>query len=40
MLLSRVLIYEIGGPTAAVIAFQNPHINVTVVDRDPGRKHS
>ena len=28
---------EIGGPTAAVMAFQNPHINVTVVDRDPVR---
>jgi UDPglucose 6-dehydrogenase len=26
-----------GGPTAAVMAFQNPHINVTVVDRDPNR---
>ncbi|KAH0599816.1 hypothetical protein MHUMG1_02606 [Metarhizium humberi] len=24
----------VGGPTAAVIAFQNPHIKVTVVDRD------
>lgn len=28
---------EIGGPTAAVIAFQNPHIKVTVVDRDVTR---
>ncbi|PMD36394.1 nucleotide sugar dehydrogenase [Hyaloscypha variabilis F] len=27
----------VGGPTAAVMAFQNPHINVTVVDRDPIR---
>ncbi|KAL2066022.1 hypothetical protein VTL71DRAFT_2093 [Oculimacula yallundae] len=27
----------VGGPTAAVIAFQNPHIKVTVVDRDPRR---
>ncbi|KAG0653062.1 UDP-glucose 6-dehydrogenase 2 [Hyphodiscus hymeniophilus] len=27
----------VGGPTAAVMAFQNPHLNVTVVDRDPGR---
>lgn len=26
-----------GGPTAAVIAFQNPHIQVTVVDRDVTR---
>ncbi len=26
-----------GGPTAAVMAFQNPHINVTVVDRDASR---
>ncbi|QYT05330.1 UDP-glucose 6-dehydrogenase [Trichoderma simmonsii] len=26
-----------GGPTAAVIAFQNPHIKVTVVDRDVTR---
>ena len=26
-----------GGPTAAIMAFQNPHINVTVVDRDPVR---
>jgi UDPglucose 6-dehydrogenase len=26
-----------GGPTAAVIAFQNPHIKVTVVDRDERR---
>lgn len=32
-----LLINEIGGPTAAVMAFQNPHINVTVVDRDPVR---
>ncbi|OAA46095.1 UDP-glucose 6-dehydrogenase [Metarhizium rileyi] len=24
----------VGGPTAAVVAFQNPHIKVTVVDRD------
>ncbi|TDZ38805.1 UDP-glucose 6-dehydrogenase [Colletotrichum spinosum] len=27
----------VGGPTAAVIAFQNPHIRVTIVDRDEGR---
>ncbi|KAL6412140.1 putative UDP-glucose 6-dehydrogenase [Ilyonectria robusta] len=27
----------VGGPTAAVIAFQNPHIQVTVVDRDVTR---
>ncbi|KUJ16623.1 udp-glucose 6-dehydrogenase [Mollisia scopiformis] len=27
----------VGGPTAAVMAFQNPHIKVTVVDRDPKR---
>ncbi|KAK3688759.1 hypothetical protein B0T22DRAFT_380595 [Podospora appendiculata] len=27
----------VGGPTAAVIAFQNPHIRVTVVDRDEKR---
>ncbi|PSS16541.1 hypothetical protein M430DRAFT_140668 [Amorphotheca resinae ATCC 22711] len=27
----------VGGPTAAVMAFQNPHINVTVVDRDSSR---
>ncbi|OAA33477.1 UDP-glucose 6-dehydrogenase [Moelleriella libera RCEF 2490] len=27
----------VGGPTAAVIAFQNPHIKVTVVDRDEPR---
>ncbi|GJN70718.1 UDP-glucose dehydrogenase [Purpureocillium lilacinum] len=27
----------VGGPTAAVIAFQNPHIKVTVVDRDTTR---
>lgn len=26
-----------GGPTAAVIAFQNPHIRVTIVDRDERR---
>jgi UDPglucose 6-dehydrogenase len=26
-----------GGPTAAVIALQNPHIHVTVVDQDAGR---
>lgn len=26
-----------GGPTAAVVAFQNPHIKVTVVDRDETR---
>ena len=26
-----------GGPTAAVIAFQNPNIRVTVVDKDAGR---
>ncbi|PFH55657.1 hypothetical protein XA68_17864 [Ophiocordyceps unilateralis] len=27
----------VGGPTAAVIAFQNPQIKVTVVDRDENR---
>ncbi|PHH59223.1 hypothetical protein CDD80_1852 [Ophiocordyceps camponoti-rufipedis] len=27
----------VGGPTAAVIAFQNPQISVTVVDRDENR---
>ncbi|KAH8679100.1 udp-glucose 6-dehydrogenase [Tricladium varicosporioides] len=27
----------VGGPTAAMIAFQNPHIKVTVVDRDSTR---
>ncbi|WQF80793.1 Putative UDP-glucose/GDP-mannose dehydrogenase, NAD(P)-binding domain superfamily [Colletotrichum destructivum] len=27
----------VGGPTAAVIAFHNPHIRVTVVDRDERR---
>ncbi|KAK4032400.1 hypothetical protein C8A01DRAFT_20521 [Parachaetomium inaequale] len=27
----------VGGPTAAVIAFHNPHIQVTVVDRDEKR---
>lgn len=27
----------VGGPTAAVIAFQNPHIRVVVVDKDPVR---
>ncbi|KAH7417771.1 UDP-glucose/GDP-mannose dehydrogenase family, central domain-containing protein [Cadophora sp. MPI-SDFR-AT-0126] len=27
----------VGGPSAAMIAFQNPHIKVTVVDRDPLR---
>ncbi|KAK2015973.1 nucleotide sugar dehydrogenase [Colletotrichum eremochloae] len=27
----------VGGPTAAVIAFQNPHIRVTIVDRDERR---
>ncbi|KAL7918389.1 nucleotide sugar dehydrogenase [Trichoderma austrokoningii] len=27
----------VGGPTAAVVAFQNPHIKVTVVDRDVTR---
>jgi len=27
----------VGGPTAAVVAFQNPHIKVTVVDRDATR---
>jgi UDPglucose 6-dehydrogenase len=35
--ISCILIIKIGGPTAAVMAFQNPHINVTVVDRDPIR---
>jgi len=27
----------VGGPTAAIIAYQNPHIRVTVVDRDQTR---
>ncbi|KAI0467718.1 nucleotide sugar dehydrogenase [Xylaria cf. heliscus] len=27
----------VGGPTAAVIAYQNPHIRVTVVDKDAAR---
>ncbi|KAB5576219.1 hypothetical protein GE09DRAFT_618928 [Coniochaeta sp. 2T2.1] len=27
----------VGGPTTAVIAFQNPHIRVTVVDKDKSR---
>ncbi|TVY83079.1 UDP-glucose 6-dehydrogenase [Lachnellula suecica] len=27
----------VGGPTAAVMAFQNPHLKVTVVDRDAAR---
>ncbi|CAG1990579.1 unnamed protein product, partial [Fusarium graminearum] len=27
----------VGGPTAAVVAFQNPQIQVTVVDRDVNR---
>ncbi|KAK8042874.1 nucleotide sugar dehydrogenase [Apiospora phragmitis] len=27
----------VGGPTASVIAYQNPHIRVTVVDRDAQR---
>ncbi|RDL39925.1 Udp-glucose 6-dehydrogenase [Venustampulla echinocandica] len=27
----------VGGPTAAMIALQNPHLRVTVVDRDPSR---
>ncbi|KIN00509.1 hypothetical protein OIDMADRAFT_165080 [Oidiodendron maius Zn] len=27
----------VGGPTAAVIAFKNPHIKVTVVDKDQNR---
>lgn len=27
----------VGGPTAAMMAFQNPHIKVNVVDRDPAR---
>jgi UDPglucose 6-dehydrogenase len=27
----------LGGPTAAVMAFQNPHLNITVVDRDAHR---
>ena len=31
------LLLPTGGPTAAVIAFQNPHIKVTVVDRDETR---
>ena len=30
----------VGGPTAAVIAFANPQIQVTVVDRDSGRINS
>lgn len=29
--------FHTGGPTAAVVAFQNPHIQVTVVDRDTTR---
>lgn len=29
--------FDVGGPTAAVVAFQNPHIKVTVVDRDETR---
>jgi UDPglucose 6-dehydrogenase len=32
-----LIAFKIGGPTAAVMAFQNPHINITVVDRDPVR---
>lgn len=32
-----MLINNLGGPTAAVVAFQNPHIKVTVVDRDQTR---
>jgi UDPglucose 6-dehydrogenase len=35
--LSRSCVLELGGPTAAVIALHNPHVRVTVVDRDEGR---
>lgn len=35
--MSLTLLFLLGGPTAAVIAFQNPHIRVAVVDRDPNR---
>ncbi|KAI9815158.1 MAG: hypothetical protein M1832_005560 [Thelocarpon impressellum] len=28
---------HVGGPTCAVIAYKNPHLNVTIVDLDPGR---
>lgn len=36
-LTALLLLTSPGGPTAAVIAFQNPHIKVTVVDREPTR---
>jgi UDPglucose 6-dehydrogenase len=28
---------SIGGPTAAIIAYQNPRVRVTVVDKDEAR---
>lgn len=34
---SLLTLTRAGGPTAAVLAFQNPHIKVTVVDRDQTR---
>lgn len=34
---ANINIQYIGGPTASVIAFQNPHIKVTVVDKDAAR---
>jgi UDPglucose 6-dehydrogenase len=34
---TSVLIFQTGGPTAAIMAYQNPHIKVTVVDRDASR---
>lgn len=33
----RPLTIILGGPTAAMMAFQNPHLKITVVDRDPKR---
>jgi UDPglucose 6-dehydrogenase len=33
----RPLTINLGGPTAAMMAFQNPHLKITVVDRDPKR---
>lgn len=36
-LLKYMLTRDSGGPTAAVIAYQNPHIRVTIVDRDERR---
>jgi UDPglucose 6-dehydrogenase len=35
--LQYLLVRVSGGPTAAVMAYQNPHLNITVVDRDPCR---